>query len=161
MVINGVDIQTVDEYYLTHLDDIKVDSKVVTLSIRCDDILLHLDDLDENIVVGRDVPEDGIILPPTKYVLRDDDTVFDILNRAIRFNRIQMEYKGSNSTGLGSVYIEGISFLYEFSCGPLSGWCYLVDGQKANVGCSSFVLSDGQVIEWVYICDFIREDTNL
>ena len=39
VVINGTNIQSVDEYYLTHIDDITPDSETVTISIRCDTIL--------------------------------------------------------------------------------------------------------------------------
>ena len=46
VLINGTNIQSVDEYYLTHIDDITPDSETVTISIRCDTILRHYDDLD-------------------------------------------------------------------------------------------------------------------
>ena len=39
LLIGGTEIQSVDEYYLTHIDDIKPDSKTVTVSIRCDNVL--------------------------------------------------------------------------------------------------------------------------
>lgn len=89
--------------------------------------------------------------------MRKDDTVYDILNRAVRHNKIQMEYQGANENAFGSVYIRGINFLYEFSCGPLSGWMYKVNGQFPNYGCSKYVLKDGDVIEWVYTCDLGRD----
>ena len=95
----------------------------------------------------------GIILPKTEYVLRPGDTVFSILDRAVRYNRIQMEYQGASENNYGSVYIRGIHYLYEFSCGPLSGWMYRVDGEFPNYGCSKYELHDGQTIEWVYTCD--------
>ena len=94
-----------------------------------------------------------MILPPTEYVLRPGDTVFDILDRAVRYNKIQMEYQGSDENSYGSVYIRGINYLYEFSCGPLSGWMYRVDGEYPNFGCSKYELKDGQNIEWIYTCD--------
>ena len=46
VLINGTEIQSVDEYYLTHIDDITTDSETVTISIRCDSILDNYDDLD-------------------------------------------------------------------------------------------------------------------
>jgi hypothetical protein len=153
LLIGGTEIQSVDEYYLTHIDDIKPDSKTVTVSIRCDNVLNNYDDLDPALKTGDYIPSDGIILPPTEYVLRDGDTVFDILNRVVRRNRIQMEYQGADENSYGSVYIQGINYLYEFSCGPLSGWMYRVDGEFPNYGCSKYKLKDGQVIEWIYTCD--------
>lgn len=156
-VINGTHIQSVDEYYLTHIDDITPDSETVTISIRCDTILDNYNDLDPSLRSDEFVPSDGVILPPTEYVLRPGDTVFDILDRAVRYNRIQMEYQGADKNSYGSVYIQGIHYLYEFSCGPLSGWMYRVDGIYPNYGCSKYGLTDGQVIEWVYTCNLGKD----
>lgn len=152
VVINGTNIQTVDEYYLTHIDDITPESETVTISIRCDTILANYEDLDPALRSDEFVPPDGVILPPTRYVLRPGDTVFDLLDRAVRYNRIQMEYQGADANSFGSVYVQGIHYLYEFSCGPLSGWMYRVDGEFPNYGCSKYVLRDGQTVEWVYTC---------
>lgn len=153
LVIKGTNIQSVDEYYLTHIDDIRPYSETVTISIRCDTVLANPDDLDPALKQGDYIPSDGVILPPTEYVLRPGDTVFDILDRAVRYNKIQMEYQGSDENSYGSVYIRGINYLYEFSCGPLSGWMYRVDGEYPNYGCSKYELKDGQNIEWIYTCD--------
>lgn len=153
VIISGTNIQSVDEYYLTHIDDIREDSEAVTISIRCDTILKNYGELDPALRSGEFVPPDGVILPPTKYVLRPGDTVFDILDRAVRYNKIQMEYQGADKNSYGSVYVQGIHYLYEFSCGPLSGWMYRVDGEFPSYGCSKYALQNGQVIEWVYTCD--------
>lgn len=157
VVINGTNIQSTDEYYLTHIDDITPDSKTVTISIRCDTILDNYDDLDPALRSEEFVPPDGVILPPTEYVLRPGDTVFDILDRAVRYNKIQMEYQGADQNSYGSVYIQGIHYLYEFSCGHLSGWMYRVDGEFPNYGCSKYELKDGQIIEWIYTCDLGKD----
>ena len=157
LVISGTNIQSVDEYYLTHIDDITPESETVTLSIRCDTVLANYDDLDPALRSGGFVPPDGGIRPPTEYVLRPGDTVFDLLDRAVRYNKIQMEYQGADQNSFGSVYVQGIHYLYEFSCGPLSGWMYRVDGEFPNYGCSKYELKDGQVIEWVYTCDLGRD----
>ena len=90
VLINGTEIQSVDEYYLTHIDDITPESETVTISIRCDTILDNYDDLDPALRSEEFVPPDGVILAPTEYVLRPGDTVFDILDRAVRYNKIQM-----------------------------------------------------------------------
>lgn len=153
VLINGTEIQSVDEYYLTHIDDITPESKTVTLSIRCDTVLDNYADLDPALKTDEYIPSDGVILAPTEYVLREGDTVFDILDRAVRSNRIHMEYQGADKNSYGSVYVQGINYLYEFSCGPLSGWMYRVDGEFPNFGCSKYELSDGQTVEWVYTCD--------
>lgn len=153
----GTKIQSVDDYYLTHIDDITEDSETVFISIDCGAILNNWEDLDEPLREEKYVPSDGIILPQTEYVLRKGDSVFDILNRAVRHNRIQMEYQGANKNSFGSVYIQGINYLYEFSCGPLSGWMFRVNGEFPNYGCSRYELKDGDVVEWIYTCDLGRD----
>lgn len=156
-VISGTKIQSVDEYYLTHIDDITPQSATVTLSIECKTVLENLSVLDPALKAGDFVPEDGVILPCTCYVLRPGDTVYDILSRAVRYNKIQMEYQGADKNSFSSVYIKGINYLYEFSCGPLSGWMYTVNGIFPQYGCSKYELSDGDRIEWVYTCDLGRD----
>lgn len=156
-VISGTKIQSVDEYYLTHIDDITPQSATVTLSIECKTVLENLSVLDPALKAGDFVPEDGVILPCTRYVLRPSDTVYDILSRAVRYNKIQMEYQGADKNSFSSVYIKGINYLYEFSCGPLSGWMYTVNGIFPQYGCSKYELSDGDRIEWVYTCDLGRD----
>ena len=156
-VISGTRIQSVDEYYLTHIDDITPQSATVTLSIECKTVLENLSVLDPALKAGDFVPEDGVILPCTRYVLRPGDTVYDILSRAVRYNKIQMEYQGADKNSFSSVYIKGINYLYEFSCGPLSGWMYTVNGIFPQYGCSKYELSDGDRIEWVYTCDLGRD----
>ena len=156
-VISGTKIQSVDEYYLTHIDDITPQSATVTLSIECKTVLENLSVLDPALKAGDFVPEDGVILPCTRYVLRPGDTVYDILSRAVRYNKIQMEYQGADKNSFSGVYIKGINYLYEFSCGPLSGWMYTVNGIFPQYGCSKYELEDGDVIEWVYTCDLGRD----
>lgn len=143
-VVAFTDIQSKDEYYLTHIDDIKKDSKTVFLSIRCDEAIG---------VTDKDyLPKDGVILQKTEYVLRDGDSVFDILSRAVRFNKIHMEYSGSEK--LKTVYIEGINYLYEADCGETSGWVYIVNDELQSVGCSDYNPKDGDKIEWVYSLNY-------
>lgn len=143
------DIQSVDDYYLTHIDDIKEGDPTVFLTIRCDTVLDNYDSLREELRSSEYIPEDGIILPRTEYVLREGDTVFSILERAARYNRIQLEHQRIAS----ATYIKSISHLYEFDCGPLSGWIYKVNGGFPSGDCAGYVLSDKDEVEWVYTCD--------
>lgn len=46
VVINGTKIQSVEEYHLTHIDDITEDSETVHISIEASTILDHWDQLD-------------------------------------------------------------------------------------------------------------------
>lgn len=156
VLCRGVRIQSVEDYYLTHADDITPDSQTVTLSISCASILEHWENLDEELRKGGYVPEDGVLLEK-KYVLRPEDTVFSILVRAAKNEQIPIEYQGSQENAYGSAYIQGIQYIYEFSCGPLSGWMYRVNGEFPKKGCSQYVLKDGDEIEWIYTCDLGRD----
>lgn len=157
ILVSGTKIQSVDEYYLTHIDDITEDSETVTISIRCDTILDNWDKLSPELKSEKYVPKDGVILKKTEYVLRSGDTIFDILDRAVRHNRIQMEFQGADKNSYDSVYIKGINFLYEFSCGPLSGWMYSVNGKFPDYGVNKYKLKDGDVIEFNYTCNLGRD----
>lgn len=151
----NTDFKTVEQYYLENAENVTEADNTVFISIRCDAVFESMDKLDPNL---KDfIPKDGVILEKTEYVLRDGDTVFDILSRASKTRRIQMEYSGSADKALRTVYIEGIAYLYEFSCGELSGWTYTVNGKTPQVGCSAYTLSDGDVIEWIYTLDVSRD----
>ena len=154
-LFSGTRIQSVEDYYLTHIDDIQKDSETVFLTVRCDSVFAHWEDLDPVLAEGSYLPQNGIVLARTEYVLRPGDTVYDILNRAMRYNKIPMEC--AYSIGYESVYVQGIHHLYEFSCGELSGWMYQVNGVFPNYGCSRFELSDKDEIVWIYTCDLGRD----
>lgn len=132
--------------------------RTVTIAIRVDTLLKHWDMLDANLQSEKYVPKNGIILKPTTYeLLSEKDTVWDVLQRATKEYKIQMEFQGANENIYNSVYVEGINHLYEFSAGELSGWMYKVNGVYPNYGCSQYVLKDGDVIEWHYTVDLGRD----
>lgn len=157
VIFSGTKIQSVEEYYLTHIDDITEDAETVFIRIDASTILDNWESLDEELQSKKYVPEDGIILEETEYVLRPNDTVFDILQRAVRHEQIHMEYQGANENIYNSVYIQGINHLYEFSAGPLSGWMYSVNGAFPDTGVGKYQLKDGDVIELRYTCDLGRD----
>lgn len=155
ILFKGTKIQTVDEYYLTHLDDITADAETISLTIRSDAALQNLDKIQEQL--HSYIPLDGVILEMERYVLREGDTVFDLLDRAVRHHRIQMEFQRSDLNIYNSVYIEGINYLYEFSCGPLSGWMYAVNGEFPSYGVSLYEPKDGDEIAFLYTCNLGRD----
>jgi len=160
IIINGTKIQSVEEYYLTHIDDITEDSETVFIQIDASAVLDNWDQLDAALRSDKYVPNDGMILERTEYVLRPNDTVFDILQRTVRHKQIHMEYQGANENSYNSVYVQGINHLYEFSAGPLSGWMYAVNGEFPDYGLSKYVLEDGDEIEILYTCDLGRDLRN-
>lgn len=120
----------------------------VYLEIRCDTILDNM----ENLTPGKEefVPADGVILPMVEVPFYEGETVFEVLNRVCQMANIQIEY--SWTPLYDSYYIEGINHLYEFDCGEQSGWMYKVNEWFPNYGCSSYEVSDGDVIVWCYTC---------
>lgn len=152
VIIIKSDFQTVSEHNELQTQSVKENSKTVFISINYETVLDNLEALDEDVAKQIDLTN-GELLKKTEYVINDKDTVFDVLQRAVKDNNIQLEYEGAADSTFGSAYIEGINYLYEFSCGVLSGWMYKVNGEFANYGCSKYVLKDKDVIEWVYTCN--------
>lgn len=125
-----------------------------TITIRCDTILSHRDDLAEGKLPY--VPADGVILATSTVSFAQGDTVFDVLQRVCTAADIQLEY--SWTPLYDSYYVEGIAHLYEFDCGAESGWMYRVNDQFPNYGCSSYTLQGGEDILWCYTCTGLGED---
>ena len=131
------DIRSPSDYYGS---DVKKENVVgeVSLTIRCDTI------------VGKStaphIPRDGVILGTSTFELAEGETVYDILVEAARKNGISID---ANSVG----YVSGIAYIYELDFGSLSGWMYFVNGESPNVSANRYVLSDGDMIEWLYSCD--------
>lgn len=122
---------------------------VCTLSVRCDT------------AVGKShgkelvLPEDGIIFPEQAVVFYEGESVFNVLVREMKKNKIHLEFV--NTPIYNSAYIEGICNLYEFDCGELSGWMYKVNDWYPNYGCSRYELKDGDKVEWIYTCDMGKD----
>ncbi|WP_152393481.1 DUF4430 domain-containing protein [Paenibacillus guangzhouensis] len=136
--------------------DVTVDKKkkhTATLSVSSKTILDHLDDFNPDKL--EMLPEDGVIYPAQKVTFYEGESVFDVLLREMRKNKIHMEF--SMTPIYNSNYIEGIHNIYEFDCGELSGWMYKVNGWFPNYGASRYMLQEGDVIEWVYTCDLGRD----
>lgn len=117
-------------------------------SIECGTILDNMDKLPEE--KKELVPADGVIFEKSTVQFEDGESVFDILHRVCNEEKILME--SSLTTETGSVYVEGIANLYEFDCGNLSGWKYMVNNEFLSISCSEYKVQDGDTIEWKYTC---------
>ena len=120
-----------------------------TISISCATILNNMDLCDPE--KTELVPADGWILRPIMVTFYEGESVFNVLQRVCKQQKIHMEFE--NTPIYNSAYIEGIHNLYEFDVGELSGWMYKVNEWFPNYGCSRYALKDGDVIDWVYTCD--------
>lgn len=99
------------------------------------------------------LPENGVILENYEAKYEDGESVFDVIARAVRDNKIHMEYSGTKSVP----YIEGVANLYEFDCGSLSGWMYRVNGWFPSFGMGQYKVERGDSIELIYTCDLGKD----
>ena len=97
------------------------------------------------------IPDDGIIFSSDEVVFYEGESVFNILSRELKKNKIHLEFV--ETPAYDSMYIEGISNLYQFDAGELSGWIYRVNGKTPSVGCSLYELKPGDRVEFLYTCD--------
>ncbi len=153
-------VQTPQEYYSqAPLQEQQV-AGTVYLSIDCSTVLQNMDLLDPALKDGGLIPEDGMILQETEYTFAQGDTVFDLLCKATKENQIQLEYKGAQDSSVSALYVQGIGYLYEFSCGAQSGWSYCVNGEFLSVGCDSYTLKNGDKVQWLYTCNMGQDIGN-
>lgn len=136
--------------------DITIDkSKKQTcyLTISCATILDNM----ENLTEGKEklISSDGMVYATREVTFYEGESVFDVLLRETKNNRIHMEY--SFNPLFNSNYIEAINNLYEFDCGQNSGWMYNVNGWYPNYGCSRYIVQEGDEIQWNYTCDLGRD----
>jgi len=143
LVAVNTDIKTPEEYYADHPDAVTEDSEYVTLVIDAGDILQNGYDCEE-------LSDDGFVLPETKFVLRENDTAFDVLKRAAGAEGITLDYSDS----FGMVYVKGIDGIYEFGYGEASGWNYLVNGKSPDTDCGGYMLKSGDNVVFRYTCDY-------
>lgn len=132
------------------VEDTNGDGKLTcTLEIRCDNLIPNLDRMTAE--KAALVPENGILLETTEVEFSAGQSVFDVFRKLLREEKIHFEYV--DASAYDSVYIEGIGNIYEFDCGPQSGWMYSVNGVYPGLGCSAYTLADGDVIVFNYTCD--------
>ena len=120
-----------------------------TLEVRCDTLLGNLDRMTPE--KAALVPENGILLEAVEVEFIGGSSVFDVFRNVLREKKLHFEY--IDASAYDSVYIEGIGNIYEYDCGPQSGWMYSVNGVYPGIGCSAYTLADGDVIVFSYTCD--------
>jgi len=135
--------------------DEKIEKNVLecTLIVRCDTVFENMNKLDKEKM--EILPKNGIILPKTEVVFYEGESVFNVLTRELKKNKIHIDFV--NTPMYNTVYIKGISNLYEHDCGELSGWIYKVNGKVPGYGCSQCILNDGDKIEFVYTCNLGKD----
>lgn len=139
-----LNIRTPDEYYA------QTPQNGITVSVgaECISALGHIADIDESINPLSVIPEDGILLPLEEISLPEGATAFDALIEAARARKLRIDYTGSSY----GVYVRGIGYVYEFGFGSESGWTYRVNGSVPQMSAGAYELSEGDAVEFVYIC---------
>ena len=117
----------------------------VKVEIDVTDILSNYEMLDEALRDEKYVPADGMILTLTDVELKEGDGALDALKAVAKANNIQIDVSDG--------YAKGINYIYEKSCGSMSGWVYEVNGESIM---SEYYASEGDTITWKYICDFSK-----
>jgi hypothetical protein len=97
------------------------------------------------------VPANGILLYPAEVSYEEGESVFDVTKRICTENRIPFEF--TLTPLYQTAYIEGIFNLYEFDCGSGSGWVYSVNDEMPSIGCSGYMVKEGDIILWHYTCE--------
>ena len=125
----------------------------VTLTVSAETLLENMHLLDRN--KHELVPTGGIIFSETVVIAYEGENVFDMLNREMRNAGIHLVFR--RMPVFDSVYIEGINNIFEFDAGALSGWKYRVNGVFPSISASSYILQEGDFIEWLYTVDLGRD----
>lgn len=115
----------------------------VKVEIDATDILSNYEMLDEALRDEKYVPADGIILEETTVSVKEGSGALEVLKTVAKEKNIQFD--------ISDGYAKGINYIYEKSCGPMSGWVYEVNGKSVM---SEYFVSEGDTITWKYICDF-------
>lgn len=116
--------------YFGAKEDIKI-SGYITFSVDCS------------------LVSDKEMIQKTKVGIEENDTAYSVLVRVCRENGLTVVNSGSKLTP----YIYGIGDLYEAEYGTTSGWGYKVNGTAPSVGAGSYVLKDGDELQWLYVPD--------
>lgn len=120
-----------------------------TIEIRCDNATARKDSI-TNQGIRDAIPDDGTILEVTTYTGNEGFTVYDVLAAVTAMhNPVIPIVAQKNSMG---VYVASINNLAQMNVGPNSGWMYWVNGKAPDYTCGKYVVENGDVIKWIYVC---------
>ncbi|MDD9271194.1 DUF4430 domain-containing protein [Paenibacillus sp. GCM10023248] len=90
----------------------------------------------------------GYVIPSLSVELQSGDTAWSILKRTLDTKGINYRFKWYDT--YGSAYLQSIDGDGEFDHGSGSGWMYSVNGSYPGNGASSYVLKNGDSVQWRY-----------
>lgn len=94
--------------------------------------------------------EKGTILPATKVVMSEGNTVLDVTLTILKQKGIPVSVTGSGS----SAYVEGIDNLFEFDRGQFSGWTVKRNGSTLNRSAGVITVTNGDTVQWIYTTNY-------
>lgn len=89
----------------------------------------------------------GHIISTETEPITNDESVFDVLNKATTSKKIPIDYSGFGPM----LYVKGINNLEAGQYGATSGWTYKVNGVLGTVSAGSMAVKPGDRIEWDYV----------
>ncbi len=105
--------------------------------------------LSKSVLSSGLLKEDGVLIVKHTIGVEKGTTVYGLLKNECLKADIPIDYNGT--------YIKAIGYLYEFDCGPLSGWMYKVGEHFPKLASDDYVLEDGDSVEWLYSCDLGKD----
>ena len=97
------------------------------------------------------IPEDGVLFSG-EVKFASGENLLEVMSRAMKDAGVVMVQETTAGTGGG--YISSIGGLAPADCGPMSGWTFTVNGEYPSVGCDQIILQDGDLVEFVYVCEW-------
>ena len=126
----------------------------------------------ENITTSKEATKEQVTKEPEpkkepNFIIKDDISGKIILSININSGNktvgeitiSELDNSGISykTTGRGeAVYFTMINSLKAREFGPLSGWCFYVNGTKPSVSCGAYKLKSGDVVEWKYLKDGVN-----
>ena len=96
----------------------------------------------------------GTLIQDTEVPFVEGDTAATVTMRLLDAIGLEYTYEEGYLSSLNNFELNGTYYptLAEFDAGSKSGWMYRLNNWFANQGASAFVVSDGDVIDWMYTC---------
>ncbi len=91
-------------------------------------------------------PDDIVILDATTIPIEDGDSVYTVLERALKEKGIALTTTGNKN----NIYVSGIDKYFEFDFGPNSGFIYSVNDNTPSISSSKYFLDGYEHISWKY-----------
>ncbi len=92
----------------------------------------------------------GILLSETEVLLRENETIYDVLLRVQRLYNLAV----SEEVGPYGNYITAIGSVKNGDISSVSGWTYQVNGQEIWEACDDYVLQNGDCVLWCFVTSF-------